>query len=111
MHQGESGAPSDIARVFYIDYGNTAAIPWANTARFPSSRIWGLKPMAVPFSLTEPIENLKSHELSNLFIEVQGFGTFDEGLVIGKALSFASELSSQSLVNSAMKDVGDTVIM
>jgi hypothetical protein len=42
----------DQARVFYLDYGNTAVIPWTQTRRASDLGIWDLPPMAIPFTLT-----------------------------------------------------------
>ena len=47
-----SSHPSDLVRVFYLDYGNTAAIPWSHTAKASERWLWELQPMAVPFTLT-----------------------------------------------------------
>ena len=47
-----SSQPSDLVRVFYLDYGNTAAIPWSHTAKISDRWLWELQPMAIPFTLT-----------------------------------------------------------
>jgi hypothetical protein len=47
-----TGSMEDQARVFYLDYGNTAVIPWTQTRRASDLGIWDLPPMAIPFTLT-----------------------------------------------------------
>lgn len=46
------GGGGPMADVFYVDYGNSATIPWSSTAKLSDPRMWDLIPMAVPVILT-----------------------------------------------------------
>ncbi|KAL8575399.1 hypothetical protein ACOMHN_000015 [Nucella lapillus] len=49
--RSSSACVAPQCRVFYLDYGNTAHIPWSHTARTPDRWHWSQPPLAIPFTL------------------------------------------------------------
>ncbi|KAK7116267.1 hypothetical protein V1264_001980 [Littorina saxatilis] len=102
----QGGAEHSNVRVFYLDYGNTDVIPWDHTAKNSERQVWDLQPMAVPFTLAEPVTNLNSRELTQLMVEVNAIGGLEEGnMVVVRATSLIPDLKD------SMSCVGRTVIM
>lgn len=80
-------------RVFYLDYGNTAQIPWAHTAKTSERWLWNQPPMAIPFTLIEGVPNLKNRELTRIMVEVNALGNLEEGnMVVVRATSLVPSL-------------------
>ncbi|XP_076464995.1 uncharacterized protein LOC143296892 [Babylonia areolata] len=80
-------------RVFYLDYGNTAQIPWAHTAKTAERWHWDLAPLAIPFTLIDGVPNLKDRELTHITVEVNALGNQEEGnMVVARAVSLVPNL-------------------
>lgn len=89
-----TGLLTNEARVFFMDYGNVDTIPWSRTGRVTDPDIWNLQPMAVPFTLIDPVVCLKEREMTNLWVEVNAFGSLNGGnVVVVKALSLLPKVT------------------
>ncbi|XP_076444079.1 uncharacterized protein LOC143282353 isoform X2 [Babylonia areolata] len=73
---------------YLLDVGVTQQVDWACVRRYDDPKLWGLPPLALPFSLTDPVVNLKNRLHSRITLMVTAYD--QDGIVTAKAVSLVS---------------------
>ncbi|KAK7116270.1 hypothetical protein V1264_001982 [Littorina saxatilis] len=87
------------AEVFFVDGGHVQTVPKWRMRTADHMGIWDLQPVAVPFTLTEPVVNLRSRLGTHIIVEIQTVQK--NGMVVAKPISLLP--NSKELLKTVKK--------